>query len=170
MRWLILPLCFVIFACSLSTTCNTDALSPDGENGTVGDYVREADVEQGEIYVAVYDSEQTCEGTTFLPDLHDSQRPRIVEVNMRGEVVWEYIIPDALKQYINPGLDVEVLSSGNILFVLPRNGVYEIDSSGTVVWSYLDTKVSHDADRLSNGNTLIVWGEAMRRRMLRQKR
>ncbi len=158
MRWLKLSFCFLVFSCSMSTTCNTDTLSSDGENGTAGDYVREADVEQGDIYVAVYDSEKTCEGTTFLPDLHDSQRPRIVEVNMRGEVVWEYVIPDDLKQYHNPGLDVEVLSSGNILFVLPRNGVYEIDRSGTVVWSYLDPKVSHDADRLSNGNTLIVWG------------
>ena len=94
-----------------------------GTDGTTGDYVSESDVEQGEIYVAIYDSEKTCEGTTFLPDLHDSQRPRIVEVNMRGEVVWEYVILDELKQYHNPGLDVEVLSSGNILFVLHRNGV-----------------------------------------------
>ena len=27
-----------------------------------------------------------------------------------------------------------------------------------VVWSYTDPKVSHDADRLSNGNTLIAFG------------
>ena len=77
---------------------------------------------------------------------------------MRGEIVWEYIVPAHLKLYNNPGFDVEWLPNNNILFVLPRNGVYEIDRNGTVVWSYLDEKVSHDADRLPNGNTLVVWG------------
>jgi len=63
-----------------------------------------------------------------------------------------------LKRYTNPGFDVELLPNNNILFVLPRNGVYEIERNGNVVWSYLDNKVSHDADRLPNGNTLVVWG------------
>lgn len=36
--------------------------------------------------------------------------------------------------------------------------MYEIDRNGNNVWSYLDEKVSHDADRLPNGNTLVVWG------------
>ena len=116
------------------------------------------DVEQGGVYVDVYDPESACDGTTLLPDLHDPQRPRIIEVDMQGQTVWEYVIPDNLTQYHNPGLDVELLSNGNILFVLPRNGVYEIDRSGTVVWSYLDQQISHDADRLPNGNTLFVWG------------
>ncbi len=49
------------------------------------------------------------------------------------------------------------MPSGNILFVLPRNGIYEIDRKGRVVWLFLDSKVSHDADRLPNGNTLFVY-------------
>ena len=45
-----------------------------------------------------------------------------------------------------------------MLFVLPTSGVYEVDRDGNTVWSHLDHKVSHDADRLPNGNTLVVWG------------
>jgi len=127
------------------------SLPPTGETPPI-------DVEPGELYVDIYVPEKVCDGTTLLPDLHDSERPRIIEVDMQGQVVWEYVIPDDLKQYRNPGMDVELLSNGNILFVLPRNGVYEIDRSGTVVWSYLHRQVSHDADRLPDGNTLFAWG------------
>jgi hypothetical protein len=36
--------------------------------------------------------------------------------------------------------------------------VYEIDRKGKIVWSYLTNKISHDADRLSNGNTIFAFG------------
>jgi hypothetical protein len=111
-----------------------------------------------DIHVDVHDSAKACAGTTLFADLHDQQRPRIVEVNMKGLVVWQYLLPVELQPYTNPGLDVERLSNDNILFVAPLKGVFEINRSGTVVWSYLDEKISHDADRLSNGNTLFVFG------------
>ena len=117
------------------------------------------EVQQGEIYVDIYDPEKTCDGTTLFADLHDPQSPRIVEVTMEGEIVWEYVIPDDLKQHHQPGMDVELLPSGNVLFVLPGKGVYEIDRGGTVVWSHMDPKISHDADRLPNGNTIYVYGD-----------
>ena len=102
--------------------------------------------------------EKIWPGTTILPDNHNAAHPRIIEVNQLGEIVWEYPLPDELKSYTNPGWDVEVLQNGNILTVLPRNGVYEINRDKQVVWKYLDSKVSHDADRLENGNTLIAFG------------
>ena len=108
--------------------------------------------------VPIYDPEKAYTGTTFLPDNHDLSNPRIVEVNMLGEVLWEYYLPASMKQYTNPGFDAELLENGNIFFTLPRKGVYEIDRDGNIAWSYLDTKVSHDADRLPNGNTLIAYG------------
>jgi hypothetical protein len=97
-------------------------------------------------------------GTTLFADQHNQERPRIIEVNMLGEIIWEYLVPENLGQYTNPGFDVELLPNSDILFVLPRYGVNEISRSGNVVWSYLDKKVSHDADRLPNGNTLVAWG------------
>ncbi|MBI5253633.1 MAG: aryl-sulfate sulfotransferase [Euryarchaeota archaeon] len=111
-----------------------------------------------EIYVDVYRSDKACAGTTLLPDNHNPERPRIIEVNMLGEIIWEYLVPKDLRQYNNPGFDVERLPNDNVLFVLPRKGVYEINRKGDVVWSYLDTKISHDADRLPNGNTIFVFG------------
>jgi len=111
-----------------------------------------------DIIIDIYVPERVWQGTTLFSDNHNLQKPRIVEVNMRGEIVWQYLIPENLKGHTNPGFDVELLPNNNILFVLPRNGVYEIDRKGNVIWSYLDDKVSHDADRLPNGNTLVVWG------------
>ena len=77
---------------------------------------------------------------------------------MLGEVIWQYVLPEDFKPYTNPGPDVELLSNGNILFVLPGKGVVEINRSGDVVWSHMDAKISHDADRLPNGNTLYAYG------------
>jgi hypothetical protein len=111
-----------------------------------------------EIYVDIYRPDRAWAGTTLLGDNHNPERPRIIEVNMRGEIVWEYRVPGNLRGFTNPGFDVERLSSNNILFVLPRKGVYEINRKGKVLWSYLDRKVSHDADRLLNGDTMVVFG------------
>jgi len=115
-------------------------------------------VTEPDILVDIYVPEKVWQGTTLFSDNHNLKKPRLVEVNMRGEIVWQYLVPEHLKQYTNPGFDVKWLPNNNILFVLPRNGVYEIDRKGNVIWSYMDKKVSHDADRLPNGNTLVVWG------------
>jgi hypothetical protein len=111
-----------------------------------------------DFVVEVYDKDKAMDGTTLLADNHNTDKPRIIEVNMLGEIIWEYDIPEDLKKYTNPGLDIELLSNNNILFVLPGNGVYEVNRNKTIVWSYKTTKISHDADRLSNGNTLFVFG------------
>lgn len=111
-----------------------------------------------DFYVAIYKPDKVWTGTTLFADYHLPDQPRIVEINMEGEILWEYRLPENLKQYINPGLDVELLPNGNILIVLPRKGVFEIQRNGVIVWSYLDTQVDHDADRLPNGNTLVVFG------------
>jgi outer membrane protein assembly factor BamB len=111
-----------------------------------------------DMYVDVFKPHKTYEGTTLLADNHKKDQPRIIEVDMNGRIIWEYVLPHNLRQYNNPGFDVERLSNGNILFVLPLKGIYEINRSGDVVWSYLDRQVTHDADRLPNGNTLVVFG------------
>ena len=111
-----------------------------------------------DFQVDVYQSELAWAGTTLFGDQHNLKKPRIIEVNMMGEIVWQYVLPQDLLQYTNPGLDAELLANNNILFVLLRKGVYEIDRSGKIVWSYETQKISHDADRLPNGNTIFVFG------------
>ncbi|MFA6072330.1 MAG: aryl-sulfate sulfotransferase [Janthinobacterium sp.] len=108
--------------------------------------------------IEVYDTNKANDGTTLLADNHNTEKPRIIEVNMLGEIIWEYDLPLELKKYTNPGFDVELLSNNNVLFVLPGNGVYEINRNKIIVWSYKTTKISHDADRLPNGNTIFVFG------------
>ncbi len=111
------------------------------------------------FYVEVYEEDKVYEGTTLFYDAHEENNSRIIEINMLGEIVWEYKIPEHLAQYNNPGFDVEYLAeSDHILFTLPKYGVHEIDREGNLIWSHLDEDVSHDVDRLPNGNTLYVWG------------
>jgi uncharacterized protein (UPF0248 family) len=111
-----------------------------------------------DIHVDIYVPNKVWPGTTLFADNHTVERPRIIEVDMQGRIVWEYALPWNLRQYTNPGFDVEWLPNNNILFVLPLHGVYEINRDGDIIWSYLDKKVSHDADRLPDGNTLVVFG------------
>jgi len=111
-----------------------------------------------DFHVDIYVSNKAWNGTTLLADNHRRGRPRIIEVDMHGRIIWEYALPVNMRQYNNPGFDVELLPSNNVLFVLPGKGIYEINRKGEIVWSHLDRKVSHDADRLANGNTLYVYG------------
>ena len=70
------------------------------------------------------------------------------------------MIPSHIVQGARPqsGADVEWLPNDHILFVMPFKGVYEVNRDKEIVWSYETRQVSHDADRLPNGNTIIVWG------------
>ena len=107
-----------------------------------------------DFQVDVYEPDMVWAGTTLLADNHNLQRSRIIEVNMLGEIVWEYLVPKNLGKTN----EVEWLPNDNVLFTSHGKGVYEIDRSGKIVWSYLTNKVSHDADRLPNGNTIFIFG------------
>lgn len=109
------------------------------------------------LVVDVYDAANAWPGSTLFAYQAEGD-PRILEVNGFGEVLWQYVLPPDLRPFTRPGFDAELLPNDNILIVLPRNGVYEIDRSGKVVWSFRTAKISHDADRLPNGNTIFVFG------------
>lgn len=104
----------------------------------------------------VYEADKVWDGITLLTDKHTGDA-RLIEVNMLGEIVWEYALPDEWGEKM-VGFVAELLPNGNVLFALTRTGLYEVDRSGNIVWSHKDQKVSHDADRLPNGNTLYVYG------------
>jgi uncharacterized protein (UPF0248 family) len=106
-----------------------------------------------DISADIYESDRAWAGTTLLNNNHIPNRSRIIEVNMLGEIIWEYLVP----QNMGRAGDVELLSNNNILFQA-EYGVYEINRDGDTVWSYLTSKISHDADRLPNGNTIFVFG------------
>ena len=100
-------------------------------------------------------------GTTLFADNTNRNRPRIVEVDMQGKIVWEYKLAgefEGSSRKLLIIMDVERLPNGNTLFVLRNWGVVEVNRNGETVWKYADEDASHDADRLPNGNTIYVRG------------
>ena len=69
------------------------------------------------LYVDIYQADMVWAGTTPLADNHNPKKSRIIEVNMLGEIVWEYQVPQDLRCYINPGFDTEWLPNNNVLIV-----------------------------------------------------
>jgi hypothetical protein len=147
---------------TINLTSSMDQLTPKSPVSKQSTSIKPASMPRGQSdpdFIAdVYVSDLAYPGTTLLIDNHNLERPRIIEVNMLGEIVWKYELPESLREYTNPGFDVELLPNNNILMELPRKGVYEINRKGDIVWSYLDEKVSHDADLLPNGNILVAFG------------
>jgi hypothetical protein len=109
---------------------------------------------QAHFCVEIYNPEKTYHGTTFF--VYKYAEPDIMyEIDMRGNVIWEYQLPPELG---GEQTEAELLPGNTVLLVIPRKGLYEIDRKGNVLWYYEDPKVSHDADRLPNGNTIYVYG------------
>ena len=83
----------------------------------------------------------------------------IYEIDLKGYVTWKYLLPSEVKQpgNIRQGADIEwIKNKDNFLIVIPKGGIFEIDRQKNIVWSHRTRNVSHDADRLSNGNTIFV--------------
>lgn len=114
---------------------------------------------EGNYSVEIYNPDKVYPGTTIFGDTTILDSPKIVEVDMTGKIIWEYAIPwkIASNKRAGSGLDIEwIPKSNNILFTFPLSGVYEVNRNKEIVWSF-EGKASHDADRLPNGNTLVVW-------------
>ena len=89
----------------------------------------------------------------------DSQLGKLIKLDLNGKVTWEYSIPFAWRSKLIKATDVEWLpASDNFLLAIPETGVFEINRQSQVVWQYKTKFVSHDADRLPNGNTVFVNG------------
>lgn len=104
-------------------------------------------------------------GTTAFMDTTSPSHPRIAEIDMQGNLVWDYpIAPEIFGGGVMPGTAIKgtdlewIPASDRFLFVLTGIGVFEVDRAKNIVWKHLTKKISHDADRLPNGNTLYVWG------------
>lgn len=110
------------------------------QNGQV-DFPNEGDIQKGRVaYISPH------EGTLY-------------EVNLKGAVTWSFKLPASLHHALSAGADVEwIRETDTFLYIVPRTGVYEVSRAGKIVWSHETKTVSHDADRLPNGNTLFAYG------------
>lgn len=117
-----------------------------------------------QIKLDVHKPDQAFAGTTAFIDTTSPHFPRIVEIDMKGNLVWDYPIkPEIFGATVIPELAVKAMdldwvrSSDNFLFVVVGIGVFEVNRQKQIVWKYLTKHVSHDADRLPNGNTIMAW-------------
>ena len=83
-----------------------------------------------EIVVDIYEPEKAYNGTTLLPDNHDAERPRIIEVNMLGEIVWEFAMPNRNNW---PVRGANRLPNGNTL-ITGSTEIVEVTAEGEIVW------------------------------------
>ena len=130
----------------------------------------EQSVERADTPYVIEKNRPTCAftGTTLFVD--SAATPVIVEMDMSGNVVWRHDpgSGDTTRcnrvgncETVNGPLvpmDVTRLANGNTLYGAKRNGLYEVNAAGKVVWKHMDGQASHDVDRLPNGNTLYARG------------
>lgn len=107
------------------------------------------------LAVTVYKPGKAYDGTTFFSNGVDNTA---VEIDMKGIVLWKFDASDLFVTDEVVGFEAERLDNGHVLLTLSGSGLYEIDRNGSVVWSYQDPKVSHDADVLDNDNILYNYG------------
>ena len=108
-----------------------------------------------EYKISVLDDAQVFSGKTLFVDVSKKMRQTLVEVDVQGKILWQHApqIPNGALL-----LDAAYLTQDRILFTAKGYGIVEIDRSGKIWWKHLDAQASHDADRLSNGNTIYNRG------------
>jgi hypothetical protein len=96
-----------------------------------------------------------------LPDHHilitDQGNNRIIEVNLRKQIVWSYG-PTSGPGALNSPNSAERLANGDTLIADEGNNrVIEVNASGGIVWQYYgNLSGTAFASRLPNGDTLIA--------------
>ena len=87
---------------------------------------------------------------------------RIVEVNMDGEVIWEWKFPNQLANETDKlcnGADIKYIqSTDEFVFVLPFQGAYQVGRDGHYKQVIKDNFISHDINILPNGNSIYARG------------
>ena len=108
----------------------------------------------GDLQVLKIREEFLEKGTTMLVVPNKTQTGRIVEIDRVGDIIWEFKGNKTFGR-----LDDAKLTPSRSIIIAAENGAYEIDRSGKLIWSYAGN-VSHDIDRLANGNTILnyAWG------------
>jgi hypothetical protein len=114
------------------------------------------------MVVKNYNPDLAFSGTTLFGLNKKTDERAIIEVDMNGNIIWDYVVPASMSKSNkhNELMDVKRLPGGNTLFNIRGSGIYEINTLGEIVWKHLDKYATHDADRLGNGNTIYLRGWA----------
>lgn len=98
-----------------------------------------------------YPSKEILIGTNSLAPKAD--KPRMYHLNDRGEVLHAWEIQNKFGGILG---ERRFLENGNIMFIVGLDGVFEMDFTGKIVWSYFDETVNHHAEVIANGNVMIA--------------
>ncbi len=121
----------------------------------------------------VHDADKLPNGNVLIADM---SQDRVIEVDSDYNIVWEWNCTDHLPYEFIPDdwvhlNDVDRLPNGNTLMTLRNyDSIIEVNPAGDIVWCYGDLEYDmsgdpnnhiklwgpHNADRLSNGNTMIA--------------
>ena len=107
-----------------------------------------------DLQLLKYEPNSIQNGTFLLVVPQKNSYGRVLEITNDAKIIWQH---DGNSSFGR--LDDAKLTNENTILIAAEKGVYEIDREGKVIWSY-KTKVSHDVDKLTNGNILInyAWG------------
>ncbi|MCX6842523.1 MAG: hypothetical protein NTX53_09620 [candidate division WOR-3 bacterium] len=90
---------------------------------------------------------RTADGNTLITATDSN---RVLEVNARGDVVWE------MRSGLDYPNEAYRLANGNTLITdRDHDRVIEVDPSRNVVWSYANLSGPHNGNRIADSNTLI---------------
>ena len=90
------------------------------------------------MVVSNYDSDKAFNGTTlFGLNAKQNKSMSIIEVDMNGNIIWSYILPELIKKNRKRAglMDIKRLPNGNTLFNVMGAGIYEINTLGEVFGS-----------------------------------
>jgi hypothetical protein len=78
-----------------------------------------------DLSVDVYKPDLTLSGSTCFVDTTSPGDPRIVEIDMRGRMVWSYEIPTSIVRGSEPhrGVAIAAAAVGPLSFIMPFKGV-----------------------------------------------
>ena len=131
-------------------------MSKDSLSGTMYNKSepKNASTAGADLQILILKPSLVADGTTILVLPNKTKTGRIIEISNNGEIIWEYLGNNQFGR-----IDDAKLTKAKTILVAAEKGAYEIDRSGTIIWSY-SGKVSHDIDRLDNGNTILnyAWG------------
>ncbi|TFG22029.1 MAG: hypothetical protein EU529_11755 [Promethearchaeota archaeon] len=123
------------------------------------------------INLPVHDADKLPNGNVLIAEMN-----QVIEVDMNYNIVWEWKCIDHLpyefipKDWVHLN-DADRLPNGNTLLTLRNyDSIVEVNPAGDIVWCYGDLEYDvsgnpnnhiklwgpHNADRLSNGNTMIA--------------
>ncbi len=107
--------------------------------------------------IEVYKPDLVYQGTTVFVDMTVLHAPRVVEIDFQGNVVWSYDVPRSFVG--DPAHDLVTVQwlpeADHFLIGVAFAGAIEVDRAKHIVWSYRTKYLSHDLERLANGNTLF---------------